>query len=154
MILSAQTIRRRCILSSFCERASFMGTSYGLSPSGYDLRLVLPDDVSSHILAPGEFILAAAVEHFRMPTDLLGIVHDKSTWARRGLSVFNTVIEPGWRGYLTLELVNHGSEALVLHAGQGIAQVVFHTLDVPTDEPYPETGKYMDQAYGPVAARE
>lgn len=153
MILSAQSIRDRRPIDRVEERSSFAGTSYGLSPAGYDLRLVLADMEKEHWLAPGEFLLAAALEKFTMPDDLLGLVHDKSTWARRGLSVFNTVIEPGWRGFLTLELVNHGQNTLHLLAGQGIAQVVFHVLDQPTQLPYPEDGKYMDQDFGPVAAR-
>lgn len=164
MILSAQSIRLCCqwndgetkddpLLHPFIERDRFKGTSAGLSPAGYDLRLVLADDASDHWLAPGEFLLAAALEKFHMPGDLLGLVHDKSTWARRGLSVFNTVIEPGWRGFLTLELINHGPNTIHLQAGQGIAQVVFHRLDNATDSPYPEDGKYQDQDYGPVAAR-
>jgi dCTP deaminase len=174
MILSAQSIRARCshvapdwhenagqptvplvepLLFPFIERERFLGTSTGLSPAGYDLRLVLAGNAPEHWLAPGEFILAAALEKFTMPRDLLGIVHDKSTWARRGLSVFNTVIEPGWRGYLTLELVNKGANTIHLQAGQGIAQVVFHLLDAPTEEPYPEDAKYQDQEYGPVGAK-
>jgi dCTP deaminase len=153
VILSAQTIRSRGILDPFIERDRFKGTSAGLSPAGYDLRLVLADQADDHWLAPGEFLLAAALERFTMPNDLLGLVHDKSTWARRGLSVFNTVIEPGWRGFLTLELVNHGQNSIHLQAGQGIAQVVFHQLDVATELPYPDDGKYQDQAYGPVGPR-
>jgi dCTP deaminase len=167
MILSAQSIRRRCtppeiipaevrpqpLLHPFIDRERFRGTSCGLSPAGYDLRLVLANDEPDHWLAPGEFMLAATLEQFAMPRDLLGIVHDKSTWARRGLSLFNTVIEPGWRGWLTLELVNHGQNTIHLFAGQGIAQVVFHILDMPTDLPYPEDGKYQDQAYGPVGTK-
>jgi dCTP deaminase len=74
--------------------------------------------------------LASAIEEFDMPNNLIGIVHDKSTWARRGLSVFNTVIESGWKGFLTLELVYHGDEELIIPAGAGIAQVMFHqTMD-------------------------
>jgi dCTP deaminase len=162
MILSAQTIAKRSdfnevgdkpLLQPFVERQRFMGTSCGLSPAGYDLRLVLGDGEKEHWLTPGEFLLAATLEKFTMPNDLLGLVHDKSTWARRGLSVFNTVIEPGWRGYLTLELVNHGQNTIHLLAGQGIAQVVFHLLDQPTELPYPDDGKYQDQDYGPVGAR-
>lgn len=162
MILSAQSIRERCqphpvsgdaLIKPFIERERFKGTSVGLSPAGYDLRLVLAENADEHWLAPGEFLLAAAREKFCMPSDLLGLVHDKSTWARRGLSVFNTVIEPGWRGYLTLELVNHGQNTIHLLAGQGIAQVVFHLLDQPTELPYPEDGKYMDQGFGPVGSR-
>lgn len=162
MILSAQSIRSRCmahpltgcaLLEPFAERERTLGTSAGLSPAGYDLRLVLPDDRREHWLAPREFMLCATFEKFNMPDDLLGLVHDKSTWARRGLSVFNTVIEPGWHGYLTLELVNHGQNTIHLQAGQGIAQVVFHLLDQPTHEPYPDDGKYQNQSFGPVGAR-
>lgn len=158
MILSAQSIRHRCaqanpLLKPFYMREVRAGTSRGLSPAGYDLSLVLADNAPEHWLAPGEFLLAAAEERFHMPDDLLGRVCDKSSWARRGLSVFNTVIEPGWRGYLTLELVNHGSSSLRLVRGQGIAQVLFEQLDEPTTMPYPEDGKYQDQEYGPVGAR-
>jgi dCTP deaminase len=85
-----------------------------------------------------------------MPFDLVGVVHDKSTWARRGLAVFNTVIEPGWRGYLTLELVHHGLKPLHIKAGSGIAQVVFSQLA----EPAAYSGKYQDQARGPVQAKD
>lgn len=96
------------------------------------------------------FTLASAMEEFHMPECLVGIVHDKSSWARKGLSVFNTVIEPGWKGFLTLELVYHGDEKLVIPAGAGIAQVVFHmTSDLAAYE-----GKYQNQEDKPVAARE
>ncbi len=84
-----------------------------------------------------------------MPPYLVGIVHDKSTWARRGLSVFNTVIEPGWRGFLTLELVYHGGDRLHIPAGAGIAQVIFHDLASPAAY----DGKYQDQADQPVGAK-
>lgn len=86
-----------------------------------------------------------------MPNDLLAVVHDKSTWIRRGLSVHNTVLEPGWRGYLTLELAYHGYGRLSVKAGDPIAQIVFHMLDFTTSQPY--TGKYQDQPAGPQPAK-
>lgn len=154
MILSAQSIRAAKILEPLHPRTRLYGSTFGLGPAGYDLKLVLPDfmgkPMETRDLGPGEFMLAAAEERFTMPDDVLGIVHDKSSFARRGVSVFNTVVEPGWRGFLTLELVNLGRESVRLFAGQGIAQVVFHRLDRPT-EPY--EGKYMDQEWGPQAAR-
>jgi len=159
MILSAQTIRRMCegeapLLSPFAERTQYQCTSYGLSPAGYDLRLDLGNPaIMDHWLAPGEFLLAATLERFIMPPNVIARVHDKSTWARRGLSCYNTVIEPGWRGFLTLELINHGPNSIHLHWGAGIAQVVFERLDEPTEEPYPEYGKYQDQQAGPVGPR-
>lgn len=141
------------------------GVSHGLAEVGYDIRLkqtVLfqPTQFDRPVvtvcepggvpeLVEGRFTIASAIEEFDMPDDLVGIVHDKSTWARRGLSVFNTVIEPGWRGFLTLELVHHGQEELLIEAGTGIAQVVFHELAVHSSY----EGKYQDQEDRPIEAR-
>jgi len=94
------------------------------------------------------FCLASAIEEFQMPPNMVGVVHDKSTWARQGLSVFNTVIEPGWNGFLTLELVYHGRDGLHIPAGAGIAQVIFHR----TVEYAAYDGKYQNQADQPVEA--
>lgn len=99
-------------------------------------------------LALGGFVLASAMERFKMPRNLVGIVHDKSTWARQGLSVFNTVIEPNWEGYLTLELSFKGTESVHIPAGAGIAQVIFHTIS--EDAAY--SGKYQNQDDRPVDA--
>ena len=96
----------------------------------------------------GRMVLASAIEEFDMPVDLVGVVHDKSTWARQGLSVFNTVIEPGFRGGLTLELVFHGNEELIIPAGAGIAQVIFTSL--AHDARY--EGKYNGQSTDPTPA--
>jgi len=119
-------------------------TSHGLSEAGYDIRI--KQDVWLHPFR--RFKLASAIEEFDMPTDLVGIVHDKSTWALKGLSVFNTVIEPGWRGWLTLELVYHGWRPLHVPAGSGIAQVLFHRTVAPASY----DGKYQNQADKPVEA--
>lgn len=146
MILSAQTIRRLKPVTPFCERATIGTMSYGLSAAGYDIRVA-----ESFWLTNKVFRLASSLEQFNMPNDVLGIVHDKSSWARRGVAVQNTVIEPGWRGYLTLELTNHGEQMIWIEQGQPIAQIVFHRLDEPTEIPY--SGKYQDQEAGPQSAR-
>lgn len=164
MILSTQSIRSRRILEPCHERTAEYGLTYGLGPCGYDLRLDLGErwltrelfggrhtGREERYLKPGDFLLAAAQERFSMPTDIMGRVCDKSTLARRGLSVFNTVIEPGWRGYLTLELVNHGVQTIRLIQGQAIAQVIFEVLDGPTELTY--EGKYQDQEAGPQGPR-
>jgi dCTP deaminase len=121
------------------------GVSFGLSEAGYDIRIM--QDITLHPFK--RFSLASTVEHFAMPDNLIGVVHDKSTWARRGLSVFNTVVESGWRGWLTLELVYHGWGVLRIPAGAGIAQVIFHQ----TMEKALYTGKYQHQQNEPVGAR-
>lgn len=146
MIASAQTLRALRPVEPFCERGVVDGMSFGLSSAGYDVRVA--ENVYLHA---GQFRLASTIERFKMPPNLLGIVHDKSTWARRGLAVQNTVIEPGWEGYLTLELTNHSDGFLALQAGDPVAQIVFHILDHPTESPY--DGKYQHQESGPQPAR-
>jgi dCTP deaminase len=132
--------------------------SYGLSMCGYDIRL--DQDIT---LWSGRSVLASSLERFCMPLDVVGVVHDKSTWAREGISVQNTVIEPGWRGFLTLEilyspLLRQGESPTggrrgyyELDSGTPIAQVIFHRVDVATDG-YGGS-KYQDQERGPVGAR-
>jgi dCTP deaminase len=144
------------------------GVSFGLSEAGYDIRIkqqvcftpskgdnpsiwtIDTDGENTKYEAhDGRFTLASAIEEFDMPTNLVGIVHDKSTWARRGLSVFNTVIEPGWKGFLTLELTFHGDKPFDIPAGAGIAQVIFHQ----TTDRASYDGKYQGQENRPVEAR-
>lgn len=162
MILSAQTIRHLCVphpqqphplasvrlpmIDPFCERTVAFGKTYGLSAAGYDVR------IAQDITLPGlgRLQLASTIEKFNMPEDVLAVVHDKSSWARRGITVQNTVIEPGWRGYLTIELTNHTDEVVVVPCGSPIAQIVFHRLDSPSAQPY--NGKYQDQGAGPQPA--
>ena len=126
------------------EKACAHGVSHGLSEAGYDLRI--KQAITLHPLK--RFAIASTVERFEMPSDLVAIVHDKSTWARRGLSVFNTVIEPGWHGWLTLELVYHGRGIIRIPAGAGIAQAIFHRIT----EPAAYDGKYQGQEDRPVSA--
>ena len=154
-VLSGQTIRRLGLISPCVERRRSFGTlTVGLGPAGYDLTLDWgPDFDTSWTLKPGQFRLAATHERFTMPDDVIGMVYDKSSWARQGLSLFNTVVEPGWEGYLTLELANLGHEELFLRQGTPIAQVIFQYLDEPAESPYPADGKYQNQGQGPQKAR-
>lgn len=148
MILSAQSIRRygEYLIKPFvCQQQTQSGLTYGLSSCGYDIRIA-----QDLMLRVGEFALASSVEYFDLPTHLLMRICDKSTWARRGIFVQNTVAEPGWRGYLTLEITNQSKDKQFLHKGDPIAQVIFELLDEPTDMPY--AGKYQDQPDKPIKA--
>lgn len=153
-VIPAQEIIDRCkrdsLIYPFNERSTAWGLTYGVGPAGYDIRLA--EDI---VLHPGWFSLGSSLEHFTMPNDLIAFVHDKSTLARMGLDVKNTVIEPGWRGHLTLELTNnwhpdqsYESDLKVLHLkrGQPIAQIIWHKLETFTHLPY--NGKYQDQKAG------
>ena len=136
------------------------GVSWGLTECGYDIRIkqkveFLYDSrgnrkvfVDGKFYDHGRFALASAIEEFQMPPTLMGVVHDKSTWARQGLSVFNTIIEPGWEGFLTLELDYKRAGILCIPAGSGIAQVIFHQIKETAEY----KGKYQNQADQPVEA--
>ncbi len=168
MILSAQTIRNFCnagvLIEPFNERTVVHGKTFGLSACGYDVRVEFEmgnalkfqaphhEHWASHYEPGYTFALASTVERFAIPDNVMGVVHDKSSWARQGLTVQNTVIEPGWEGFLTLELVYHGSGELIVCAGDPIAQIVFHWLDAHTEQPY--DGKYQNQGRGPQEAIE
>jgi dCTP deaminase len=147
VILPAQELRDLQPVSPFYrDRQVRRGMTFGCSAAGYDIRIA-----QSLILWPGRFVLASSVEWFGIPDWALAIIHDKSTHIRRGLVVGNTVAEPGWSGYLTLELKNQSQWRWIrLRAFDPIAQVVFHKLTAPTDTPY--AGKYQFQANCPVPA--
>ena len=161
MILSGKTIRKMGIIDPCVDRQQHeeTGMSFGVSMCGYDVRL---DEAVA--VQQGFTVLASTLEKFDMPKDVVGVVHDKSTNARRGLFVQNTVIEPGWKGFLTLELsflpVIHMEKNGFIHPqetwismpeGTPIAQILFHRVDEMT-EGYGD-GKYQNQERGPQHAR-
>ncbi len=156
-VINGKTLLRKApILLMKHVKVQEHGVSYGLGEAGYDIRIKQEIKFRPLTLGPqievdgeiefGRFCIASAMEEFQMPADLVGIVHDKSTWARQGLSVFNTVIEPGFKGGLTLELVFHGNRELTIPAGAGIAQVIFSSL--AHDACY--EGKYQNQSTEPT----
>lgn len=148
-VLSGQSIRKTKLLEPMRERyLDKSGNSCGLSIAGYDLTLDSPHDV---LIPAGGFALVSAAERFNLPPSIIGVVHDKSSLARRGIAVQNTIAEPGWRGYLTLEVTNHSRDNVILKPDHAIAQVVFHRLDEDAEHPY--DGKYQDQVRGPHAAK-
>lgn len=152
MILSSESITDLNIIHPCEPKTEYLGITYGLGLIGYDVQCEFDSagDLEYLVMLPGEFKLASTIERFTMPNYVIGIIHDKSSWARRGLAVQNTVIEPGWVGHLTLELTNHGTDMLNIRRGVGIAQVVFHEVDRRTSG---YSGKYQNQERGPQEAR-
>jgi dCTP deaminase len=93
-------------------------------------------------LHPGQFMLGATLEYFRFPRDLAADVVGRSSWGRLGLLVATAVmVQPGYRGTLTLELVNHGDGPIALYPGSRIAQLAIHPVLEPPETPY--AGKYI-----------
>jgi len=144
--------------------------SYGTSSYGYDVRCA-PDfrvftninsavvdpkkfDSSSFvnveadvcIIPPNSFALARTVEYFRIPRNVLTICLGKSTYARCGIIVNVTPLEPEWEGHVTLEFSNTTPLPAKIYAHEGVAQVIFLESDEECDVSYRDRkGKYQGQ---------
>ncbi len=145
--------------------------SYGLSSYGYDARVSsefkiftninsttvdpknfdedsLVDKISEVcIIPPNSFALARTVEYFKIPRDVLVVCVGKSTYARCGIIVNVTPLEPGWEGYVTLEFSNTTPLPAKIYANEGACQFLFFKGDVPCEISYADrNGKYMKQS--------
>lgn len=154
------------------------GFSYGLSACSYDFRIAedvhlppnpvyalaetlrsvphMQDDFALQLwkdamrTMPCQSQLAYTLEKVAIPDNVVGYVVDKSSYARRFVSALNTLADPGFRGYMTLELVNLSDKEVVIRAGEPVCQMAFHWIDEPVLNPY--RGKFQDQsakAHGP-----
>ena len=145
--------------------------SYGLSSFGYDMRVagefrvftpnihnsvvdpkeideraMVEYEVDDHILIPpNSYVLGRSIEYFRMPSDVLAIVLGKSTYARSGIIVNVTPLEPGWEGHVTIEVSNATPLPAKVYADEGIAQVVFLQGEAPEVSYADKQGKYQQQ---------
>lgn len=152
MILPAQHIRHLAVtkgmIQPFNERIVFKGKTFGLGPATYDVRIR-----QSVVMCPGKFMLASTIEKVVLPNNVRATVCDKSSWARLGLAVQNTKIDPGFIGHITLELSNHhNGNVLEIQEGEAIAQLEFAYLIEDTEMPY--KGKYQNQPDEVVPARD
>jgi dCTP deaminase len=174
-ILSDKTIRKLAQEQGMIEpfEASQVRNgriSYGLSSFGYDIRVgdeykvftdvhsVVVDpkqfdprsfvDIKGEycIIPPHSFALAATMEYFRIPRDILVVCVGKSTYARCGIIVNVTPLEPEWCGYLTLEISNTTPLPAKIYSREGLAQLLFFQGDQPPEVTYASRkGKYQDQ---------
>ena len=144
--------------------------SYGTSSYGYDVRcagefkvftnihstVVDPKNFDENsfvdvnkdvcVIPPNSFALARTVEYFRVPRDVLVICLGKSTYARCGLIVNVTPLEPEWEGYVTLEISNTTPLPAKVYANEGLCQFLFLKGEGPCEVSYADRkGKYMKQ---------
>ncbi len=160
------------MISPFSERG--IGISAGVSSYGYDAKLgnklylfsnqspksgiildpknfdqsayteVINDDY--FILGPYDFALAKTVEYFKIPSDILVVCVGKSTYARCGMIVNVTPLEPGWEGYVTLEFSNTTPYPIKIYVNEGICQFLFFKGNTQCQTTYKDkSGKYMNQ---------
>jgi dCTP deaminase len=109
------------------------------------------------ILHPGEFVLGSTLERVRLPDDMVARLEGKSSLGRLGLLIHSTAgyVDPGWDGYLTLELSNVANLPITIYPGMKIGQISFFRLTTPAEVPYGSAGtrsKYQGQR-GPTASR-
>ena len=144
--------------------------SYGTSSYGYDVRCAREFKVFTNInstivdpknfdescfvdiendvciIPPNSFALARTVEYFRIPRDVLVVCLGKSTYARCGIIVNVTPLEPEWEGHVTLEFSNTTPLPARIYANEGVAQMLFFQSDEPCETSYKDRGgKYQSQ---------
>ena len=144
--------------------------SFGLSSYGYDARVsnefkiftnvnseivdpknfkatnFITKNSSECIIPPNSFVLARTIEKFKIPNDVLVICLGKSTYARCGIIVNVTPLEPGWEGYVTLEFSNTTPLPAKIYANEGVAQFIFLKGNEKPEVTYADRdGKYMNQ---------
>lgn len=159
------------MIEPFADRQVRKGSiSFGLSSYGYDVRIanefriftninttiVDPKDFDSRslvdytgdvcVIPPNSFALGRSVEYFRIPRNVMTICLGKSTYARCGIITNVTPLEPGWEGYVTLEISNTTPLPAKIYANEGIAQVLFFQSDEDCEISYADKkGKYQAQ---------
>lgn len=105
-------------------------------------------------LLPDQFMLAVSMEWVNMPNNAIATCMQKSSLARKGNAAFVTPLEPGWRGYITLEIKNDTEVTQRLYAGMGIMQLGFEEGDERCEVSYADRGgKYMNQGAVPVLSK-
>ncbi len=144
--------------------------SFGLSSFGYDARVsnefkiftnvnseivdpknfkpsnFITKNTNECIIPPNSFVLASTVEYFKIPKNVLVICLGKSTYARCGIIVNVTPLEPGWEGHVTLEFSNTTPLPAKIYANEGVAQFVFLEGNENPETTYSDRkGKYMKQ---------
>ena len=174
-VLSDRWIKKMAMekemIKPFVEKQQANNTiSYGLSSFGYDARVSnefrIFTDVDSAIvdpknftinsfvlrtgkeciIPPNSFALASTIEYFKIPKDILVICLGKSTYARCGIIVNVTPLEPGWEGHVTLEFSNTTPLPAKIYANEGAAQLIFlKGNEVPETNYAQRNGKYMKQ---------
>ena len=164
-------VKTKGIIKPFFDKQVRKGKiSYGLSSFGYDARVSnifkIFTNVNSGIvdpkkfkkesfvtkkgneclIPPNSFALASTVEYFKIPEDVLVICLGKSTYARCGIIVNVTPLEPGWEGHVTLEFSNTTPLPAKIYANEGVAQFIFiRGNEKPIISYAKRKGKYMKQ---------
>ena len=164
-------VKKTGMIKPFISKQNRKGKiSFGLSSFGYDARVSNEFKIFTNvnsgivdpkvfkkesfvtkigkecIIPPNSFALARTMEYFRIPDDVLVICLGKSTYARCGIIVNVTPLEPEWEGHVTLEFSNTTNLPAKIYAGEGVAQMLFFESDEECEISYKDRdGKYQGQ---------
>lgn len=117
-----------------------------VDPKAFDEKSFIEVESDVCIIPPNSFVLARTVEYFRIPRDVLTICLGKSTYARCGIIVNVTPLEPEWEGHVTLEFSNTTTLPAKIYANEGVAQMVFIGSNETCEVSYKDRGgKYQGQ---------
>ncbi|MCC7167326.1 MAG: dCTP deaminase, partial [Rhodospirillales bacterium] len=117
-----------------------------VDPKNFENRSFVEREGDSCVIPPNSFALARTVEYFRIPREVLVICLGKSTYARCGIIVNVTPLEPEWEGHVTLEFSNTTPLPARIYAGEGACQFIFLKADSLCEVSYADrAGKYMGQ---------
>ena len=117
-----------------------------VDPKGFDETSFVDKQADVCIIPPNSFALARTVEYFRIPRNVLTVCLGKSTYARCGIIVNVTPLEPEWEGHVTLEFSNTTPLPAKIYANEGVAQMIFFEADEPCETSYADrAGKYQGQ---------
>jgi len=117
-----------------------------VDPKAFDPQSFIDFKGKECIIPPNSFVLGRSVEYFRIPRDVIVICLGKSTYARCGIVVNVTPLEPEWEGHVTIEISNTTPLPAKIYANEGIAQLIFLAAEEPCETSYKDkTGKYQAQ---------
>ena len=117
-----------------------------VDPKNFKLTSFVSKKSSECIIPPNSFVLASTIEYFKIPEDVLVICLGKSTYARCGIIVNVTPLEPGWEGHVTLEFSNTTPLPAKIYANEGVSQFIFLKGNETPEVTYADrNGKYMRQ---------
>ncbi len=137
------------------NRYPYIDTRRPEQSAGHTRQVIVADD-EPFIMHPGSFVLAVTIERLELADDIVGRLEGRSSLGRLGIIVHATasIIDPGWRGRVVLELANHGLMPVALYPGVRVCSVTFEQVSTPVDNPYwrKAAAKYANQT-GLVASK-
>ncbi len=175
--LIRKLVQEQKMIEPCAEPTSGGVVSYGISSYGYDMRLadefkvyrpeagrivdpklVVPEDFEDFKglvlrLPPQTFCLGRSLEYFRIPRNVITICTGKSTYARCGVLVNVTPLEPEWEGHVTMQIVNTTPVPVKIYAYEGIAQVIFLQNDQTPEKSYADKGGKYQKSIGITLAK-